>query len=293
MLSGALLLDPARNENHLDFLRRLLKRIGVPLIVWSVIYYCFSKFITNSSFSLLEFLSGLINGNIYFHLAFLYYLIGLYILYPILRSFLRGANENDVRYFLVVWLATLTISSFSNYFDIAISGSLMIMFGFIGYPVAGWYISTLKPTNRTLVLAMVTFAIMWLATFALTWHQKTLPGAFSEFFYEYLSPNVVIAAFALFYVLRFISWENLLGVFPQSIIEMISATSFSVYFIHPLVMLLLGSYLFPASLSNRAITGIPLYFLTTTIVSTLFIWLLNSLRARVKLSFPVRAVESQ
>ncbi len=72
-------------------MKKRFSKVVIPLLGWSAIY---SVFKTNSIYSIftIEFVKELLSGNVYFHLYFLYILIGLYVITPILRVILYNLN---------------------------------------------------------------------------------------------------------------------------------------------------------------------------------------------------------
>ena len=89
ILSGYLLLD--KQENAYLFFQKRFSKVVIPLLAWSVIYTVFN---TNSIYSIftIEFVKELLSSNVYFHLYFLYIIIGLYIITPVLRLILHNIN---------------------------------------------------------------------------------------------------------------------------------------------------------------------------------------------------------
>ena len=289
MLSGALLLSPDKKESPSKFLMHQFAKILPSLFFWSIFYYLLSAYSAGAVFSFTEFLAGLVRGNLYYHLPFLYYLLGLYFTYPLLRSFFRGANQGEGFYFFVVWIVTVIIAGISKYFGFGISANLLIFFSFIGFPVIGWLIHSFEGTDRFSKIALLVFLLGWFATVVLTWYQKAT-GAYAEFFYEYLSPNVVFSSLAMFYLFRFTAWEIYLKGFARRLVSIISINSFDMFLIHPFILLVLKVYIVPAKFTTHAFTGILILFFLTSVISVPSAVFLNFLkytfRTKVKQTQP-------
>jgi surface polysaccharide O-acyltransferase-like enzyme len=281
MLSGALLLSPDRKETPLKFLKHQFSKILPSLLFWSVFYYLIGAYGAGAAFSVSAFFDGLVRGNLYYHLSFLYYLLGLYFTYPLLRSFFRGANQGEGSYFLAVWIATIVTAGVSNFFGFGISANLLIFFSFIGFPVAGWMIHSFEGTDRFLKMAAVVFLLGWLATILLTWYQKAT-GAYAEFFYEYLSLNVVFSSLAMFYLFRFIDWNSLAKGSVHRFVSIISTHSFDVFLIHPFILLVLKVYIVPQRLTVHAFSGILILFFLTSLLSVLSAMILDFLKTIIR-----------
>ncbi len=112
ILSGALLLG--RRESLFYTLSHRLKRLLVPFLFWSVIVYC-SFFFMRQGFSvpsMVEFFKGylhdLVTMNIHQVYWFVYMMIGLYLLLPLLRLVVQSAPK-AFNYLLLFVLCGLVI----------------------------------------------------------------------------------------------------------------------------------------------------------------------------------------
>lgn len=289
MLSGALLLSPDKKETPSKFLTHQFGKILPSLLFWSVFYYLFGVFVAGLPVSIVAFLKGLVQGNLYYHLPFLYYLLGLYFVYPLLRSFFRGSSGVETNYFFIMWVVTIILTNVSNFFNMGISRNLLIFFSYVGYPVAGWIIYSFGRPMQFYKLSVVVFVLGWLVTTMLTWYQKAT-GAYAEFFYEYLSPNVVFSSIAMFYLFRFTAWETYLKGFARRLVSIISINSFDVFLIHPVILFVLKTYVVSEIFTTHAFTGILTLFFLTSVISVLAAIFLNFLkytfRAKFKQTLP-------
>jgi surface polysaccharide O-acyltransferase-like enzyme len=83
MVSGALLLAPPAERSPLAFYRTRLSRIGIPLVVWHVVYAVLRE-LTSSSFDWRAGVSLLLRGELYTALYFFWLILGLYLVTPLL-----------------------------------------------------------------------------------------------------------------------------------------------------------------------------------------------------------------
>lgn len=83
MVSGALLLVPPTDRSPTLFYRRRLARIGIPLVVWHVVYGLLLEF-TSSSFDWRLAVSLVLSGELYTALYFFWLILGLYLVAPLL-----------------------------------------------------------------------------------------------------------------------------------------------------------------------------------------------------------------
>ena len=108
MLSGMFFLNPEKEISvHLIFHKYIL-RLLVALCFWGLFYQLtdalYQWFSEHNSIHLKDFLymfAKLVFGPPWYHLWYLYVIIGLYILTPIYREFIKVSNFYILKYFLL------------------------------------------------------------------------------------------------------------------------------------------------------------------------------------------------
>ena len=273
MISGYLLLP--RSESLRGFFTKQMVKVLIPFVAWSLIYlfwFCgnhANKCTTNLVSQLL-----LVKGT-YYHLWFLYVLISIYLILPVLRLMFRPAADKNILWYLIgLWLVfqpLLTIAKQAWNFNINISPPLAT--GFLCFFVLGSLLGEI-PLSRPMVFSA---AALWVigtfatveGTYLLTLHS----GAYNGIFYDFVSMNVIIASGAAFILLRRIAQA---GVFTslrvQAVTRSLAAASFGIYLVHILVVEILNDRI-PIFHLNSFI-GYPLWsvpLVTTTVFLVSFL----------------------
>lgn len=250
MLSGFLLLG--KDYPLTDFLKRRFSRVMIPALFWMGVYSLYGHIANNSPATVWDMMHNIIVRPVHYHLWFIYLIIGLYLVYPILRAWVRTASEQDFRYFFIMcmigaWLNKIMIV----FFQLPIGIYFELFTNNCGYFVLGYYLGakgtadmpSLSPglpawkwNNRQLIrlgfaLVLAGTVATMLGTYWLNfnWVQGT---EFNVYFYDYLTPNVGIGAIGWFLLVRF--GCNRLALLD--IEKEFAAASFGVYFAHVLVM---------------------------------------------------------
>jgi len=114
MLTGALLLNPVKADEPLRvFYKKRWDRLGIPFIFWALIYFVWTFDVRGKPFTLFNIGQGLVSGS-YSHLWYLYLLIGLYSVTPILRVLVKHLNRKLFTYLMILWFAgTVKTPSFT------------------------------------------------------------------------------------------------------------------------------------------------------------------------------------
>ena len=103
VIASSYLLFPLRYSSG-EFFKRRAVRILIPFVVWSVVYaLCYGAPLTNLSTLLLNF------NFTASHLWFVYMLVGIYILMPILSPWAKDVSKKELKVYLALWLLTTII----------------------------------------------------------------------------------------------------------------------------------------------------------------------------------------
>lgn len=245
MLSGALLLEKSKGVAQLqDIFSRILK-VGVPLVVWSVAYLFY---VASYSGERIRFAS-LVEVPAMYHLWFVYMIVGIYTLLPVLQLIFIGFLERlDLKiYFFILWLL-LTVAPRYETMPLLALVQQSALFGYGGYFLLGAWLVRLPADARLTKLALVVYLAAVGATFWLTWRDTFKAGQVVESAYEYFSLNVVIASVAAFVLFS----RLVLGRRVAGILRRVSDLSFLVFLMHVVILERVNSALVSLGL------GIPL-----------------------------------
>lgn len=237
ILSGALLLPVA--EPAALFIRKRLKRVFVPLAVWSVVYA--AVYYLQGERTLLETAKSF--RDILFRSTFppgwfCYAIGGIYLFAPVISPWLRQAGRRQIEAYLLVWLVSLNIPYFGITTDIG-AGLFAMFYNCMGYCVAGVYLvyhAIPRPPSWKLWLP----ALLLVTAYPLYTRVHNGWQAYSDAFYT--TPNCAEAAigvpmFILFWKM-FGGWRQV-SMKPKGaarvldrILRELSLDSFGVYLIH-------------------------------------------------------------
>ena len=272
MISGRFFLDPTREMPIIKIWNKSL-RIVVVFIFWSVVYTILnicrvigegSSLKENLNWIIIEFFSG------EYHMWFLYAILGLYLVTPILRKIVE--NKSLIEYFLtlfivfgLVWPTAEQIPKIGVLFsNIGTLMAFRMTTGYVGCYVLGYYLYkySLSHKKKTIIYALgilgAVFSIV--ATLLVSW--KT--GSASAKLASYLTVNVVLTSAAI-YIAALNFFKNKKA---NKTVTMISKYSFGCYLIHPLFLWIFEWIGFVPSICCTAIS-VPLISLIALLLSLL------------------------
>ncbi len=279
MISGALFLDPGRPQSIGKLWTKSIPHIVVLILFWGIVYallYHLPQAVTPGEF--LGFLKYWVFGPQ--HFWFLFMLIGLYVLVPVLRCI--TANETVLKYFLVLGLVcNLVVPALLDGGRLPVVQELVDMFmirmplGYVFYFALGYFlVSHTVPRVWRIVLYVAGALSLGAAVAASAWVSLTA-GAPDNTLIASTYPYLLASA-AIFVAVRqfFAKRPHDESRVSSRVLRELSACTLGVYAIHIIVL----RALMAAGLSATAFEpflAVPLLALATIAISFAFAWLLR------------------
>ncbi len=244
MLSGALLLEPAKaTERAGQFYRKRLARVGVPLVFWSAFYLWLRWFAPGHAAppeTLEEVVKPFLFANPYYHLYFLFVMVGLYLFTPALRILTANGGPAMARGYgaaILLLAGGDTLVRLRYGFP---SNSFAMGVPYLGYFLLGYGLRDVVLTNRSRwlcgagLVATVTFTALGTAGTMSLWQT----GALRQYLYNFFSPAVCVMAVCIFLLLAGATYTFPLARLLRPVTRLLSDTSLGVYLVHPAILLL-------------------------------------------------------
>lgn len=260
MVSGSLLL-PVKTATG-DFLRKRFSKILFPTLVWSLFYLICNQVIKGEETNWWKAVVSLpfsAQGNPV--LWFMYTLMGLYLLVPILSRWLAAASQKEVEGYLLLWAVSLCYPMISLVADCNTgdTGILYYFTGYAGYFLLGYYLKKYpqRIAMKWILLAMAIAIAAPVVCKLLHWQVD-----FYSLFW-YLSLFVVIQCVCWYQaVVRFMDCRAMNPMWAN-VLEKVSNLSFGIYLIHIFVMrYLLWNWSFIRSIDSYLIQTLTIALLT-------------------------------
>lgn len=275
MASGFLLLS--KNESYSGFFRKRALKVFVPFLIWSVIYLVWQGESFDQPFLtiLKTYFIKIVRGPRANHLWFFYELFGLYLFTPILRLFVRKAENKDLFYLCGIWFLFTPIAGLLQEFaSLDIGVEYYFLNGYIGYFIFGYLAGRLQFTRSHKLIAAAVFLVSLIVTMA-GFYLFELYDVKSQYIGSYLSVNIVLMSTSLFVMFTGLDVPD--KIYPA--VSLLSRASFGVYLAHVLVMAEFFSIPFFSSLTliGSAVYLIPLMGLMSYALSLLLIVILQKI----------------
>lgn len=264
MISGALFLAP---DYELS-IRRLYKHNILRMIIIYVVWSCVYGLADSASFGLQigdikAIIREMLSGR--YHLWFLPMIIGIYLLLPVLKSWIEHAGKRNVQYFLILFLVLQVCSETLRALTVTdeLHGILDLtkiemVCSYLGYFVLGYYLVHVgieKKLRKVTYIAVIPAILLNVVLGnALAWRAGVAVGSIYDSFG--LFTFIVVVALFLFVT------DKCAGVKPSgksgALIREVSADTLGIYVMHVGLMELTEPMGFHSMMLPNII-GIPVY----------------------------------
>lgn len=248
MNSGATLLDYRKKYSTKAFIIKRMKRVGIPFLAWSLIYYFYD--IKHQAYpgpsmhpdpSITDFINSFANNNINNLFWFFYTIIALYLVTPVLSVLIK--DHQKILFAIVV--VSFFFTDFLNYISKLTGLKLMTTYitqplltsNFIGYFIIGYLIKekyfSRKEENIIIAVGLVTLLLSIIND--LTLKQFIILNNIGSFFYS-------VALYLL--VKRLVEFVYEKRNYEFGIFRILSGASLGIYILHPMFYELIYRYMF-------------------------------------------------
>lgn len=278
MISGALLLD----EKKSFYLQKSLKRLFIPLIMWSMLYALLViayqirtvSFDSFTAFLKLSFITPT-------HNWFLFMLIGVYIMIPLLKPIIRNGGGKML---VILWIVFGVLNPFCKNLDILTTFSnyisrfsITLPLGYIGYFVLGYELSRVNRSIDKICLTFLVFLsiVIIICNALLTHYVSASQGCLTEIYYDYISPMVVIYSACLFLIFKrlFANNDYYNHQCYSKYIVLMSKYSLAIYMCHEFILIPIQKFGINPTISNPIISvpsiALGIYTITFILIHTL------------------------
>lgn len=142
MISGALFLSPQRDTSYRNLLCKYVRRIALALLVFGLPMCMLESRFEHQTF--IDACMNFLRGHNWTHMWYLYMIILLYLLTPVLKPFVLHQKRTTVEIGLgILFIISSLLPSMKNY-GIEIESWIVLSTPFIFYYILGFYLATME-----------------------------------------------------------------------------------------------------------------------------------------------------
>lgn len=230
MVSGTLFMSKDRNiVPH-------IVNVVIHLLAWSFIYAIYDS---RENLTITNILGSALNGH--YHLWFLNMIIGIYLIYPFLKTWVD--KQRLILYFIILWLVFVNIgylTSILPVYSMIDKIQMNFVMGYTAFFLLGYYLDRFVPEHS---MSKVVLCVEIILGYAITTLGTTFlsldRGEFSAMLYGYFTPNIILFSIGVFLAIKEMN-SKLSNYKVSKIITEFSRDSFGIYLVHDFLIMFLA-----------------------------------------------------
>lgn len=280
MISGALLLNSSKTKSLSYTWKKRIPRVVIPFVLWSILstlavaVYAHSFSLSNVLKMYAVFLYQPVSPTLWF----MYPLIGLYVLSPLIRAMVENANTKLLWYITVVWLITNSLMPTLSYFlpkdishalDFYPGASFTLMGGYIGYFILGYLLTKLDVHRINSWLLLLVMVVMTLLGnyFSIAFPKSNEGQSYVT------SIFIVLMSISTYLLLQ--KWaEHIHAKSVKATFSILSPLVFGIYLIHNILILFLEPW-FINHLPYQGLLATFTRYFAVAILAAIIIWVIS------------------
>ena len=224
LISGTIFLSPHKEINYNILFKKYIKRIALAILIFGLPMTFSEIFLSEKGSSIptiiFASITNWLSGYSWAHMWYLYMLIGLYLITPIIKPFLSQANNKDIRTALIVMFIISSILPTLKSYDFQITGYMIITTPFIFIYMLGYYLQWRINYEKKLQNKILCFIVLGISLASII-----IRICCNVNLYGYYDPACILMAASIFILFKQYDTKS-------SIAEKLSPYCFCVYLTH-------------------------------------------------------------
>lgn len=272
MISGALFLNPEKKISLKDLFFKYIRRIVLALLIFGTGYALIEIVFNTRDFKpiyLWDAFYNMLIGNTWAHMWYLYMILLIYMLIPVLKPFVASSNKATYSYVILILMIASSVAPFIRSitgfsFGLGISSVQIPEFAvYVFYFLTGYYVHDLmKKESRNGIAIASVLAVLSLVVIILNAYLKLGMSI------NYDSPVVLVLATSVFYIFGRLKLVTKISVKLRPYL-------FGIYLIHAFYLNLLYKFIGITPLECGGYILIPVFVLGVFILSAFTVWIMR------------------
>lgn len=235
MISGALLFE--REDDYISVWKKRILPTAVIIILFSLFVFIF---IEKREFSLISWIASMIHEPVFVAYWYLYTLLGIYVMLPLLQKLIHALSETDFKYLLSIWFIVFACLPFlgawhlfpyvSSYFI------LPILTNEVGFIFLGYYLTHFSENRKSLRFYSVILLITMIFCYFYNIFETKHFGSFILLLDRACVWSSVILSICMFQIIYQLYETKKFSHMFNQIMHYAGETTFGIYLVHGITL---------------------------------------------------------
>ena len=186
MISGALFLNPKKEISIKELYNKYIKKIVIALILFGILYSSIEIYFNTKVISynmITESIKNIITGNLWAHMWYIYLILGLYMITPLLKKFTSTCTLKEYNYILaLLFVFTIALVDIKSFFNVNIAFDILIINPYIFLFMLGDYLSRFEINKKVRALNyIISMAFVAIIIFNNIYHFMNMEITYTTF----------------------------------------------------------------------------------------------------------------
>lgn len=229
MITGYLFLSKDKTYNLKDFFKKYTLKYIIAILTFGYGFAIIEEIFNKNFSATMPFvaLANTIQGKTWAHMWYLYSLIGVMLLLPLLKTLL-DSNKKYLKYILYILLiSSVLLPLTNNLFNFKIGIDFIMISPYLAYAIIGYYLGNSEKNDYLFIYLFIAFICVLVISFSqvvpLVSENNNLGRIIV--FGNYDSPFIMLLAICIFKVFMYFKTSN-------KFVMLISNYSYGIYLIH-------------------------------------------------------------
>lgn len=241
MITGSLLLRPEKSVDFKKAISKYVWRMIVVLLTVGFAYAWMEIVFTEKSVQIRQIpraFYDVLTGNIWDHMWYLYMLIGLYLVIPLLKPFIDQASTRQIDILLIILgLFCIVFPTIANYFSFHIGIKFPIQSSCLFYLVLGYRLGILRNEKSTVItIALLSLVVLMTALICTLVSYHLMDAGWQRKHLTLDSPVIVFLCIGIFLLFKRMHYDTTNTSKANYVWLGIAKYSFGIYIFHPFWM---------------------------------------------------------
>lgn len=275
MISGSLFLNPNKKFSIKELYNKYIKKIIIALVFFGILYSSIEIYFNTRAIScdmIINSIKNIITGNLWAHMWYIYLIIGLYMITPLLKKITSNCSFKEYNYILVLlFVFTILLVDIKAIFNIDIAFNILIINPYIFLYMLGDYLARFELNKKVKVINyIISLAFVMIIIFDNIYHFMNIQITYTTF-------GIVSIVVSIFLICKNLIKDNTSPVI-QKICTNIGKCGFGIYLIHQFFINIIFKLLKFDFILNYSFIGLILYTLIIFGLSYVIVYVLRKIK---------------
>lgn len=267
MITGYIFIGLKKNC-EISNMKKYIIRFLVALFIFGFCYAMLERVYIERTINLsilIESIGDIFTGNLWDHMWYVYEIIGIYLILPIVKPFVEQSNKNLYYATIVTFIFNILLPTLTEIINVSFAFTVPLV-KYMFYIFVGGMIAKTNLTNTRKCVFFSVIGILVSVFFVYIFYNNDINCSYN-------SVAICVLAVSIFFAFSFLFSDYIEKCFVKELTNL----TWGIYLIHPLIINILIKILKINPLNYLAVVSIPTTCISVFVISGIIVWVLRKI----------------